>query len=490
MALFDQMKSMKDLAAKNQDHREISRKLIQIYEGEMIPHLENTLRGVFMPKTYEELRKFFVPINTLPKIVDKLTKIYQQNPTRTVDGGTESDKSIVDWYEKQLNVNQMFNVGNEYFNLLKGVLIEPYLDKQRPQLRIIPSDRYFVFSDDPINPMRATHVTVILDRRISITSNQPVNIYLTYTDDEFLIWDDELEIYPTMMSAYGNDGVNHFGRIPYTYVKKSVTKLMPTIDSDTLEMTLQLPAQLTFLNFAIGYNCFPINYVIDASVQDLERAPNAIWSLKSDKTSEHTPQIGSVKPVIDIDSSMNFIQSCFSMWLNTKGIRPGSVGHLSPDQFATGISKMIDESDTTDSRKKQVEYFINGEAEFWDLLLNHVHPYWCDNGLIENRAKFSATAKVVTNFSEQQVAFTRSEIVRDIKDELSLGLESKIGAMRRLNPHMSDEQIIEKLAEIDSEKQPVEKPAVEEEAEVEDEAEDKKEETEEKEEENDSSEVA
>lgn len=454
MALRDDLPILKKVAKSQIQDRELNKNLFEIYEGDLQCQLEEKLRDVFSPQTYEELLKFLIPINVLPKVIDKLTKIYQQDPTREVLEGTDQDKELLTWYDVSLDTNASLNVGNEYYNISKSVLLEPYLEGKEPRLRSISKDKFFVYSNNPVNPTVPTHISVIL-RQFEKLSGDKVSIYATWTKDEMLVWDDDYTIHSDIMALYGIDpsGVNPIGAIPYVYVNRSPNKLIPKTDSDTLTVILELPSQLSWLNMAIGYNCFPINYVIDADIQDLKRVPNVLWRLNSDKTSDKQPVVGSVKPEVDISEAMQFIQSTFAMWLNTKGLRPGAIGDINPEVAASGIAKLVDESDTSENRKAQVVTFRKAEKQLWDLIFNYIHPYWVRTGQIENRTLMSVGARVVTNFAEQKPLVTRSQIISDVKAEMELGLEDKKGAMKRLNPHMTNEQIEKKLEEVEEEKQ-------------------------------------
>ena len=77
-------------------------------------------------------------------------------------------------------------------------------------------------------------------------------------------------------------------------------------------------------------------------------------------------------------------------------------GDLNAQTFASGISKMIDEMDIFENRKKQVSAFSDAEEEMWDLILHKQHPVWVRGGMIENRALFSENAKVNERFSNMR----------------------------------------------------------------------------------------
>lgn len=453
MALRDDLEDLLEHIKKTKGYRRTNFKLIDIFEGNLKPHLEMHLMEVLSPKQAVEAAKFIVPINVLQKIIDKLSKIYQQQVTRRILDGRPEDSELLVWYEDNFRINQMMNISNEFFNLTKTTLVEPYIEDGSPKLRVIPNDRFIPYSNNMVNPTKLTHLTVVLAEESHDEERKA--IYLTWTDEEVIIWDSGLKIRVDLMERFLEDmpdGVNRFGRIPYVYVNQSSNLLIPKHDTDVLTMTLEIPNQLTYLNYGVGYNAFPITYGIDIDDEGLERAPNAFWSIKSDPDSDKTPQVNTIKPVIDISETLNFIQSELAFWLNTKGIRPGAIGSADAENFVSGISKIVDEMDTVEARKKQIEYFENAEMDLWDLVFNHMHPYWSQRGLIENNTVFTPTALVQTEFLQPTPLETRGDLVANLQAEISAGFISRKRAMKKLNPEMSEDEIEELLEEIDEEK--------------------------------------
>lgn len=421
------------------DHNAV---LLDIFEGNLTRYLIADLKKQLSPQAFEQQLFRLCPINILPKIVDKLTNIYQTAVTRQVVNGNDTDAALLGWYSNSFSVNRRMNVANELYNLTKASLVFPYVVNGAPRLRIIKNDRFAVFSTDPVEPDKPTHVVVFGDKIDGI------DIYWTWSATEFLISDGNGKTRDDLMAKYNNPlGINPVGRLPFVYVNES-SELYPPQDTDTLTMVKLLPIMCSDLNLAAMFQCFSILYGIDISDTNLKFAPNAFWSLKSDPTSDKKPEIGSIKPQVDYDQVLNLIQSQLTMWLSSKGIRAGSIGTLTAENAASGISKMIDEMDTFDARQKQVAVFEDAERELWDLTLNHMHPYWVSSGMIDNAAMFTPTAAVVTKFAVQLPQQTRGQVVRDIKEEFAAGFISRKRALVKLNPEMTDAEIEALEAEI------------------------------------------
>jgi len=431
---------------------ENNKALFDIFEGELLPIVLEKMKGQLSPQSYKYAKQRVAPINVLKRIIDKLSKIYQQNPTREVIDGSDQDKELVAWYEETLGVDELFNQSNEFMNLQKNNLIELFVDEGMPKIRTFSAHQFWVYSTNKVDPTQPTHiVTYDSDHSANMGKSDKLRIY---SDDDFAITDSHGKILPEEMMMLGNpDGINPYGILPFVYVNQSRNLLIPKPDTDTVEMTTLIPILLTDLNHAVQFQSFSMMYGIDVDVGEIARTPNAFLDLKSDPQSEKQPQIGTIKPEVDIDQVLGLIASEFSLWLNTRGIKPGSIGQLNRDNFASGVSKMIDEMDISENRQKQVTIYRNVERKFWDLLLFHMHPFWVANGMVENRHLFSPRAKVVTNFKPQVPMMNRGTLVKDLADEIASGFTTKKRAIRSLNPHMSEEDADQLISEIEQERQ-------------------------------------
>lgn len=422
--------------------------LFEIYEGQLLPYVEKALCEQLSPQSYEQARHRIAPINVLKRIIDKLSKIYQQNPVRRVVDGTDADAELLAWYEDKLRIDERFNQSNEFLNLQKNNLIEPFIDEGEPKMRVYSAHQFWVFSNNMVDPTQPTHVAVF-ESDHSVDGGKKDKIRF-YSADEFLIADSDGEILRDEMNAIGNpEGVNPYGVLPFSYVNTSSNMLVPLPDTDTLCMSTLIPILLTDLNHAVQFQSFSMVYGVDIDIQDIKRAPNAFLDLKSDPASDKTPQVGSIKPDVDIDQVLGLVASEFSLWLNTRGIKPGTIGTLNRDNFASGVSKMIDEMDISEHRQKQVTIYKNVEANFWELLLKDLHPFWVANGMIENRQLFSPSAQVETNFAPQVPMMRRGEMIKELLEEVRAGFTTVRRAIKSLNPQMSEEEIDELIREIE-----------------------------------------
>lgn len=443
-------KIMKFIEA-NKARISLNENLFDIYEGQIGPQLESKMKEDLGEKSYEHALSRKVPINVLKKIVDKLSKIYQQEPRREVIDGTESDAKLVAKLEEMLNIDHKLNIHNEFWNLYRYGLLQIGNDKGTPFIRTIPNHKYLIMNLSNIDPTTSDVVILFMDKET--VDDVEVDIYWVFTDDQFVIYDSNGDIRKEMMVNLGQDGTIPFGEKPFVYLNASEQLAMPKVQSDTLDMTLLIPLLLSDTSYIAKYSTFSILYGIDVDDENMKRSPNVFWNFKSDTESDKNPEIGTIKPEGDIDQLLRLVMADLDIWLSTKGIKAGSVGNITIDNAVSGIAKMIDEGDVTDIRKFQASIYKRFEKVFWDLLLNKIYPFWKEQGLIEDMGTFSPNAKVVVNFAPQTPMQNRGDQVKTLSEEVAAGFNTRARAIKMLNPQMSDKEVEELVNEIDGEQE-------------------------------------
>jgi len=370
MALLDAVPSIISSIKDNNSLIEHNSKLFDIYEGELLKYVEQDLAKQLSKQSFATIKHRIAPINVLKKIIDVLSRIYQQPVTRTVVDGTDLDSDILSAYEYEFDMNQVMNVGNEFFNLFKNTLLQPYLDRDnRPRLRAIPSNSFQVFSYDMIDRTRPTGVVVFLGK-----GSDKKELYSIYTDQEILIVNEDGLVDRTAMARYELDGSNPIGRIPFTYVNRSMNLLIPKPDVSLLKMTTLTSVLLSDMNLIAMFSAFSILYGINVKDEGLTFAPNAFWNF-SQIDPAAKPEIGTLKNEGDMAAMIDLIKFEVDLWLNSIGLKSSSISGLDTTNVS-GISKMLDEIDTSEDRKRQVGFFKKAESDLWDLILNHLHPRW------------------------------------------------------------------------------------------------------------------
>lgn len=417
---------------------------LSIYEGNLLPYIEKIMQESLSPQYYNAIRHRILPINILQRFIDKVSATYSKPPQRLSEN--VKSQEFVDFYSKKLEINQSAGIADVYSNLFKGFAWEPYVDKNgEPAIRELPFNSFLVMSDSSVNPEEET----IFIKFMGGKSNEEGSLLLhVYTNEEFdafyLDGKEETE------HLIENQGLNVIGTIPFVYGKRQKNRLLPVLDSDLLKICKAIPVMLSDASGAQMFQCFSILYGIDVSFENATMSPNVIWSLKSDRESEKTPSVGTIKPEADTQKVIEFVTTIFILWLESKGIRVGSIGSSNGVGSSSGISKIIDEIDVWEIRKKSQAWFEKDEKELWNIKLPAIHNYWIKSGLVSpskvpGLVPEGVEMDINVKFEEPKPMKTKQEEIAEIKSEMELGTMTLEQAIKKLHPDYDEEKVQEIL---------------------------------------------
>ena len=418
--------------------------LIKIVEGDLMTYVREQMQKELRPAAFERAIGRVPPINVFQKMVDKLTRIYAEGVKRETENPT--DQELIAYYEDEAAVTEQMGFANRLFNSNGYSAIEPYVDNGVPRLRVIPADRFLVYSDNEINPLEPT----IFIKLMGKDESGQKEIYYLYTATEFLAIDDSGSIRYDLMGD--SEGINPYGRLPFVYVSSSKIDLLPTLDTDNFAMS-KLPAILLGdLNYATQYQSHSILYGIDIDSAEFDGNPDSVWILNSTDKENASPSIGSITPTVAIDEVIKSIKEQVALWFETKGLKATANGSLDVGNAASGIAKMIDESDTTVALKKQVRIFQNAEADLWSLIA-HMHSIWAKAGIIDERRAFSKDFDVLVEFAEIKPVVDMKLEIEKAEKLMALGILTRERAAKMIYPDLTDEEIAAMLEEVAAEKE-------------------------------------
>lgn len=422
----------------------------EIYNGQVREIVKSAIQKEFiLPETVSELINRIIPVNIMQKIVNKLAQVYREAPVRVAANGLDSDQEALDFYTEKLDVNRKFKWSNRLFKLHKHDLIEPYLSSLGvPSVRILPSQSYTLFSDDPIEPNRPTMVV----KHLKFDSNDlNKERHAVWTDEVHYVMDGTGSIVQSEMIAMNNpDGVNPIGELPFVLVRENDDRLIPMSDDDLVSMQIAINLLLTDLAFATKYQAWSIIWLKNVETQKLSFNPNSVITLNA-ASGQPAPEIGTIKPELDSDSMLRQVEALVALLLTTKSLSVGSVsGKLETNNAASGVAKMLDEAETTEDRKDQIAFFEKAEKQFWELFSHKMLPYWIDNQPIDPKfvMPFSDEFELKISFQDAKPMISELDKIQQEKMKLEAGLTSKIMALRNLNPGLTDDDAMKLLNEI------------------------------------------
>lgn len=440
MALKDRRQEIIKYVQSNAAFLNINADALNIYEGNLFPYVDAILKSSLSTNYYQAIKDRILPINILQRFINKISNTYSKPPKRKSDIKEEQD--FVDYYAQQFDIDQSGQIADAYSNMFKGFAWEPYVDKnKKPALRELPFNSFLVKSDSKTNPEEEDTFIKIMGK---LGNNDESVLLFVYTDTEFDAFTMNGNTYDEALKE--NQGINVIGTIPYIYGKRQKNRLLPVLDSDMLKICKAIPVMLTDAAGAQMFQCFSIIYGVDLNFENATMSPNVIWSLKSDREQEAKPSLGTIKPEADTDKIVQFVTTIFALWIETKGIRVGSIGNIDGANASSGIAKIIDELDVYELQKKSMKWFEKDEKELWNKKLPKIHNYWIKSRMVDASEVPPLTPEgkdfsIKITFEEPKPMKSRSEKITEIKTEVDLGTMTMKQAIMELHPEYTEEVI-------------------------------------------------
>lgn len=468
--LKDDIKWLLGLIKEKENQIAFNMKLFEIMEGNLVKYIDKALKTQLSPNAYTIARQRIVPINILKRIVSKLSKLYSTSPSRTTE--SDSDQELIDLYSQKGVLDQHYGNHNFNYNSYKYSALEFFVEDGTLKQRALPATQFIVASKDKINPLNVTHYVKFMGKMPKTDVKGTVRLvekYWAYTDDEFLAFDDVKGTVRLVEKywAYTDDeflafdsegevfvpdteivmGENTFGIIPMNYVKNSTNLLIPLQDDDLVQMAVNICVKLTDLNFAQQFQSHGIIYVKNADNTNLQVSPNTIWELTS-RDPDKEVDVGTLQPQVQVQDVLDLCRFEISAWLESKDIRPGTVGQAGQDSALSGLSLLIQNADISENRKEQEQIFKCSESDFWKRLAT-IHNNLVSAGTLSERRLFSTTdLEVTVEYDTHKPYESRKEKVERLKMEVDAKFTSLESAIKELHPDMSEQEIEDEIEDI------------------------------------------
>ena len=460
MSLISKIPAILKHIEANQGRLSANKQTFDLIDGEILPLIYAAIDRQLSGESAKIAKDRVPPINILRKIIKKLSTIYSSKPTR--DAG--KDQALLDSWVDELGIDSIFAETNEAFNAAKYGVAEIYADKAKRTIGVRPCelDAVLPYSDDPINPARMTVMIKFMGEITKRKDGLPINgketsrqlkqsmTYLLYSDDEIIYIDSDGDVLHDQMAAMGiESGVNDFGVIPFGFIQRSRTKLLPKRDDDIISMSVLIPLLMGEGNFAMMFLSNPIIYGVDVDTKDLQMSPLSFWSVSSNGAGNGKLEV--LRPDMNIEALSKWIKDQLTMWLETKNIKAKGLSSVESGSVASGIALILEEMDTSEDRANQIPFFVDFEADFW-WRFGKIHNILSQGQEIDELRKFSNNLIVKTTFAPTKIVEDSTQKEGRINASVQASTRSIESAVRELHPNWSNAEIEREVALIKEER--------------------------------------
>jgi hypothetical protein len=348
--ILEEYKALKNFFKHNE-------RLHRVNNGDLLSIMEEEAMKFSTAQARKDNKDMAVAINYLQKIVEHKSQLYTFDIQRTA----KTSQDLVDKYVKLLDINTHMGNANNFYNASKSVMVELYQDRDNNiNMRPIPNDRFFVFSDDIVEPNEPTaYIKIIKTCKLKEGSKvRIVELLHIYTDLEF-------------MAVYSDGTVleykeNIYGVAPFVYINKEAYNLIPQASRDTLQNIIQVNSIFTNSNVCAYYQGHPIRFFknIDKDLSNMNINPNDILVLNGREGSTLNPEIGELASSLDISKSIDLAAKILQETLFINDMKTSDV----VVKAQSAISLNLKDNDMLENRKTQTVQFKPAEEELWETL--------------------------------------------------------------------------------------------------------------------------
>lgn len=336
--------------------------LFRAFSGNLDPLFEERLSQMHSCSMVNHMRNFKDLPNYYQKAVNKLSGIYSFD----VERSWKDNQDIYDYYIENMNPDLVLHRGNSLSNAMQSTLLEIYFKKGELQLRSIPNDRFWVWTNDSLDPTSPkVYIKIVSDVNSpdKRTWNQGVNYYL-YTEDEFLSVNNFISKgSKKMKTEIQREGDNPLGFVPFVYVNYDAYNIIPEYETAAECLAINPGFNLTSANVATHFQAYPIRILknVDKDRSQISINPDDVFILNSEEGSDKDPSLDELASSLDINKVLDLIKFQVDNYFYTKDCPREDKASGNSSDMALVISNI----DTLENRKKQIEVYKVAEQELW-----------------------------------------------------------------------------------------------------------------------------
>jgi len=422
------------------------------------------------------------PINILKKIVNKRSVVYRNQPKR--ETMVSSDQALIDYYVKTLCIDLSMMQANRYYNLHSNCVLYCYPGnttedgKSALKLCVSPPHLYSIVPShyDPLKIdtyifnsfVESAHIAPADDvpsaTGVQGFSRESVNVqenrqYVFWTDKEHFTTNNNGEkLFLIPDNTDPDQFTNPIGIKPVINLSKERdAESWSKQGADLFDLCMALQMGWSDILTIAKHQGFSVLTIISpVEPKKISVGVNrGVW-LKQPAEGKD-PSMQYVQSTAPLNDYKALLMDLLGLTLTTNDMNPGAVsGNDQSQVMQSGFSRLIQMSDALEAIESDKPVLRDAEYKLWKVI-SAWHNWMFDVGVLNDEAKamgkFSDKFDVSIQFRDMRPLESDQERVLLVKDLLSLGLVSKLDAIKKLNPDMDDKQAQAKLDEIASERQ-------------------------------------
>ena len=412
--LAESIKSMK--AQNSADRRSLVTMFLDYYDG------DNTNQYIMDKFDINNFREVpCMSFNITKRLIDKMSRIYQLPPNRTLSGNNEQYENLTRYKNfKMSHVERMTN-------LLGTVALQISMKEKYGEMCFEYTPiLYFDVTTSEMDPLEITSITYpIFLNTDDATQGDEVVTFAYYDKDVYQVINEEGDVL--------FESVNPYGQIPFVFINRQhlVDSVYSAGAYDIVSCNEMLNILFTELNLGLRFQLFG-QYVASGVYEDekFER-----WGSDQVITVPDGVDVKLLQPMPNVDSALKVARSMVEL-VATNNHMSVSFAETSRDRPQSGIALKIKELESHENFEKEREKWTFYEQEIFML-----------ERLIASVSGINISNNLGVDFKEPEYPQTAPDEIAMNQFMLDNDLTTKAKILRKYNKDLTLEQAEQEVKE-------------------------------------------
>lgn len=406
--------------------------------------------GLIDPDTFKRFPSWNY-INGIPKMLNIICTVYHKSPKRYVTvNGREDEKAteLLNKYIENTNINEAYSEALKFAWLYKIMRVMPVLRDSKFEFDVLLPFQTEIDTEKG-KPFKVVQIGILNEEW---NGEKFDRFIIVWNSKEHYLLDSNLDPQPIANEdGNTNDFVNPYGMIPIGTLYLEPTDVWGDPQYKLVEHFISNSLKNIWKDYVSFFHAGGIPVLSNTDIED-NRSTERENSVNDEgqiiirrKLSDSKVRISPDSALLlnsndgkdakfafeSPQSNLELVQNCID-WDIKKNLSDYNIPKNAYEMEKTavsGYSKMIDEIEIINTRKKHLAYCLNFENEMFEVLKKLIE--------VEFGEKFPDNSKLKIDFAELEFPKSQDELTKEMDASIKYGIKSPIDYIIDNNPELS-----------------------------------------------------
>ena len=465
--LFARKSLVNDIKSyENVNRKASSLKSYEIYNDNAYPYVYECLAQQLSVDTASQM-PIVSNLNIAKAVVNKEAQIYTDDPVRSYEDISESDKEVLEKVYKDFGFNTSLGKSNKYYKLRNQSFLQVVPQYGKLKLRVLHGHNVDVIPDANDPEMAFAYIISSFDKSAYLKAGQDgINQMSADTDDykrseRYQVWSKDL-----VFTMDGNGDLvteiqaNPVGVLPFIDIAKDKDfEFFIRIGQALTDFTVSFNvawSDLLYISRLQGYSVGVLSGDPELKPESMTVGPNRFLFLPQNPSNENSKmELDFKNPSPDIEATLKSIDSLVTTFLSTRGVDSKAVSSSTSgsQNYSSALERLMAMIDQFRASKDDFDLYSVVEKELHNIVTKYL-------SLLSNTQfldpKYNVTQGIVNStmsiqFHKPELIETMGESLDNAKKKIELGIDDAVSILMNISG-LTEEQAEERINEIQERK--------------------------------------